>query len=109
MKKTIVIIASCALLLAANAFAGDQGTTTQTQELRADQPSAASIAKASKNVMFGYYTASTGYSLTAFHSSGTKNYGSGSESTKIYFQVATAIIQPTDSSSEVAFTGWTAM
>ena len=109
MKK-IISMTILASLFAVNAMAGTAtGTTTATQTLRADTPSITSIAKASKNVSFGWNTSSTGYALATFHSSGTKSYGTGYDSTQIMFKDATAVAAPSSSVSSEAFSGWTAM
>lgn len=103
------------MLFAANAMA-TQGYSTESQALQADTPATAAIAKASKNVRFGWYTESTGYTINTFHTSGTKCYGSGSDSTKIYFKPCTTTdtettkLQPAKSvGNDEYVTPWTPM
>jgi len=110
MMKKIIILSALILMAASSAFA-NSGTTTASQALRATAPATVDIAKASKNVSFGYTTSGTGYALTTFHSNGTKMYGTGYDSTKLYFQEAAAIAAPASSSTDEAFPSgtWTEM
>ena len=114
MKKIIVLTLSFVLVagsaMAANSAAGATGTTNVTNiTLQAVTPSATPIAKASKNVVFGWNTSATGYSLATFHTSGGKSYGTGYDATRIYFTDATAVAAPTSSVASEAFTTWTVL
>lgn len=116
MKKIILPMVSVSLLFACNALAGSAtGTTSESQALQADTPATAAIARASKNVKFGWNTVATSYTINTFHTSGTKCYGSGSDSTKIYFKpcAASDTLTPNSSIGSGAngeyVTGWTAM
>lgn len=114
MKKIIALTIFLSLF-AVNAMATDTAaaatgvSTTANQSLKAATPSAATIAKASKNVTFGWNTTSTGYSLATFHASGTKSYGTGYDSTKLYFTDATAVAAPSSSLAATSFANWTPM
>ena len=116
MKK-IIVMTSIALLYAANAMAvtatTGNGASEATEAIWATDPSRASIAKASKNVRFGWNTISTSYTLDTWHTSGTKCYGSGSDSTKIFFKDcdSTTFAAPTSSvGSDIFVEGtWTPM
>jgi hypothetical protein len=114
MKKIIVLTLSFVLVavsaMAANTAASATGTTNvENITLQADSPSKTPIAKASKNVVFGWNTTATGYTLATFHTSGGKSYGTGYDATRIYFKDATAVAAPGSSTAGVAFTeaaGW---
>jgi len=96
--------------MAADSAAGATGTSNVTNiTLQAVAPSSTPIAKASKNVVFGWNTTATGYTLATFHTSGGKSYGTGYDATRIYFTDATAVAAPGSSTATVAFTeaaGW---
>jgi len=114
MKKIIALTAFLSLFavnaMAADSSAGATGTSNATnQTLQATAPSSAAIAKASKNVQFGWNTSATGYALATFHTSGTKTYGTGYDSTRLYFNDATGVAAPSSSLASEAFSGWTAM
>lgn len=117
MKRFFALIALIAVVslsataaMAADSAAGATGvSTTANTSLKAVTPSGATIAKASKNVTFGWNTTSTGYSLATFHASGTKSYGTGYDSTKLYFNDATAVAAPSSSLASTSFANWTAM
>lgn len=109
MKK-IIVITLLSMFVAGTALA-NTGTTTGGQALRATAPATIDIAKASKNVSFGYNTSATGYALATFHTQGTKMYGTGYDSTKLYFIEATAVAAPASSVTTEAFPSgtWTEM
>lgn len=111
MKK-IIAITALSLFVAGTAFAAASATGTATagnKELKAGNGQ--SVARASKGVYWGWYTGTGGYALTTKHESGDKMYGTGYDSTKLYFKAATAIAAPADSNTAVAFpeNTWTAM
>jgi len=114
MKKIIVLTLSF-MLVAGSAMAADTtpaatGTTNAGNiTLKATSPSATPIAKASKNVVFGWNTSATGYALATFHTSGGKSYGTGYDATRIYFKDATAVAAPSSSIAGEAFTSWTVL
>ena len=114
MKK-IIALTGLLLLCASGAMAQDaidKGKSAVSEAITAVAPSAAPIAKASKNVMFGWNTAATGYSIDTLHMNGTKCYGSAYDSTKIFFKDCTdytAFAYPTSSVGAEAFADWTPM
>ena len=114
MKKIFAITISLTLFATAAMAATATGVTTETQSLVAVTPVAGPIAKASKNVKFGWYCTGdgTGYAINTTHTSGTKSYGTAADATQIMVS-DTAVVPwafPASSSSSAAFgTGWSAM
>ena len=118
MKKIIIPMIAVSMLWAANAFAGAGAIEASAagNALQADTPATAAIGRASKNVRYGWNTVSTGYTINTFHTSGTKCYGSGSDSTKIYFKpcsvddTATTALAPASSVGNTEYVSpWTPM
>ncbi|MCM2265246.1 MAG: hypothetical protein NDI73_08640 [Desulfuromonadales bacterium] len=119
MKKIIAItllllyVATGSALAAAAASGTSDTTGTGGLGLNATAPTAQSIARASKGVFWGWTTGTGGYALDTIHMNGTKAYGTGYDSTKIYFMDTTvaAFAEPADSNTEVAFPDgtWTPM
>ena len=117
MKKIIIPVTVAVMLCAANAFAA-AGSCAETKGLWGETPAKAAIAKASKNVRFGWYTDETngtGYTINTFHLQGTKCYGSGSDSTKLFFKPCTVddtagdALAPSSSVGTDAYSSWTQM
>ena len=117
MKK---IIALTALLMvsAAPAYAATlaYAATNAGYVLKATTPAASLIGKTSKGVVIcGAYTG-TGYALSTYHTSGTKQYGTAYDATAIYVKdvgVNATIIAPTSSNATDAAAfggaGWSAL
>ena len=116
MKKLIILLV-IALSFSTSAFAVTTTvaagvSTVGGETLSGTAPASLDIARASKGVLFGWNTAATGYSINTYHTSGTKVYGTAYDSTALYFSDVgenATLAYPTDSSAEVAFTGWTTM
>ena len=127
MKK-MIFITLVLVLTSSMAFAIDAGTLTgQTggMEVRGAVASGTTsgtggqpIGRLSNNVYFLANYSDTGYALATYHSQGTKAYGTGYDSTKIYWNqigengVTTGtFVQPTSSVTDQAFPSgtWTEM
>jgi len=110
MKSKILAFAGILVLAAGTAFAG---TTTFNDTTTTVGTPAASV-KVSKNVQIKYTPEDTGltYSMTSFHTSGTKSYGTSSGDTKIFMKDSTSIESPPAAPAAGAsadFSSWTAM
>ncbi len=120
MKKLILLLIM-ALCFSSNAFATDPAASgasnTDGQTLYGATPADLDLAKSSKGVYFGWYTGANGYSVTTYHASGTKFYGTAYDSTQLYFDdvgtlaaadIGTALT-PASSVADTAFGSWTPM
>ena len=74
------------------------------------------ISRMSNNVYVTAEYNANGYTLSTYHSQGTKAYGTGYDSTSIFWAgigengiTAGTFVAPTSSSADIAFAGWTAM
>ena len=83
----------------------DDGSGTQTP-----------ISRMSNNVYITAQYADTGYALSTYHASGTKAYGTGYDSTSLFWAgigenciTDGCFTVPSSSVSDEAFAGWTAM
>ena len=92
MKKIILIFTALVLaipLMAGLGFAGDTTADNDTQTLElADDTEPNCTISFSKNVSFGYNVADAddqSYAIISLHFSGDKRYGTGSDTTLIYW------------------------
>ncbi len=121
MKKLILLIV-IALSFSSNAFATTAAASgvsdTDGQTLYGATPADLDLAKSSKGVYFGWFTGTNGYSVTTYHASGTKFYGTAYDSTELFFNDVgtltaaeiTSDLAPSSSVAETAFgTDWTGM
>jgi len=113
MKSKILAIAGILTLAAGTAFAAN-GTTATFDDSNSTVGSPAASVKVSKNVTIKYIPEAAGltYSMTSFHSSGTKSYGTSSGDTKIFMKDSTTIETPPNAPAageSAAFSSWTAM
>ena len=113
MKKMIVFTVVLSLL-AAPAFAVNVTNAQITgSQVAASAPVAENISTLSNNVGIAIISTATAFSATTAHLNGSKQFGTSSETTKIYTQAFEEgdvnLIVPTDSTS-TQFTGsWTAL
>jgi Zn-dependent M28 family amino/carboxypeptidase len=114
MKK-IALFAAVLALAATPALALTPDSSKAANGAVLDASGAASVTsfmRFSKGVYAGAVTNSTGYALTTAHTSGTKYYGTGYDSTAIYVKdaagvVGTTLAAPSSSVTSEAFTtGW---
>ncbi len=122
MKKMILLTIIMAFM-ASGAFAGELTLSGQTGGMQlygtvlADGTgNQTPIARMSNNVYVTAQFSDTGYTLSTYHTSGTKAYGTGYDSTSIFWAgigenciVDSCFAVPSSSLSEEAFVGWTAM
>jgi len=113
MKSKILAFAGILALAAGTAFAADGTQVTFNDSTTSVGTPAASV-KVSKNVQIQYQPEAAGltYSMTSFHTSGTKSYGTSSGDTKIFMKDSTAITDAPAAPAAGAsadFSGWTAM
>lgn len=115
MKKVLVLTAL--LMLVAGSCLAATKVTAEGASLTASAPAELLICKASKGVKLGVQyddTNGTGYSISSYHTSGTKMYGTAYDSTALYFKDVgvnyASFAAPTSSVGTEAFgTGWTQM
>lgn len=120
MKKLILLII-IALSFSSIAFATDPAASgvsnTDGQTLYGATPANLDLAKSSKGVYFGWFTGTNGYSVTTYHESGTKFYGTAYDSTQLYFDDVGTLtaaeiasdLEPASSVADTAFADWTGM
>ncbi len=116
--KQLILLIIISLSVSTSAFATATTPTgvsdVEGQSMRATAPAELLIGKASKGVLFGWRTAATGYSISTYHTSGTKSYGTSYDSTALYFSdigenQAGTFAAPSSSVAEEAFAGWNEM
>ena len=122
MKK-LILLALVTVFLTGTAYAGELTLTGQTGGMQLYGTVAAAgtgqqtpIARMSNNVyMTGQYS-DTGYAISTYHKSGTKAYGTGYDSTSIFWAgigenciTDGCFAVPSSSLSDEAFAGWTPM
>ena len=122
MKK-IFFLALILVVMTGSAFAGELGISGQsggqslTGYTTADNSGTPTpISRMSNNVYITAQYSDTGYALATYHSQGTKAYGTGYDSTSLFWAgvgenciANSCFTVPSSSVSDEAFAGWTAM
>jgi hypothetical protein len=115
MKITkILAIAGIISLAAAGTVLAANGTAVTFNDSTSTVGTPAASVKVSKNVSVKYIPEAAGltYSMSSFHTSGTKTYGTSSGDTKIYMMDSTALTDPPDApaaNTSADFASWTSM
>ena len=113
MKKIIVFTIALSLL-AAPAFAAAVTNADQTgTAIVASAPITEDISTLSNNVGIAIVSNATAFSANTAHLNGSKQFGTSSETTKIYTRAfehgTTELVAPTDSTSGEYASGWSAL
>jgi hypothetical protein len=111
MKKYIAIIALFTFAASTSAFAAslaaDYGKEVKGQK---GSETARTIGKLSNNVAANFNYDSTSYAVNTKHKSGTKQYGSSSGDTKLFYQeVSTLLPGAPDTSGSDAYNSWSSL
>lgn len=113
-NKILAMVLVLSMAAVGSAYAAN-GTIVNFNDTTTTVGTPSATVKVSKNVTVRYIPEAAGltYSMSSFHTSGTKTYATTSGDTKIFMQDSTSIVAPPDapaSGASGAFTsGWTSL
>ncbi|MDT8405406.1 hypothetical protein [Sulfuriflexus sp.] len=112
MKKFIVL-ALALVMFAAPAFAGEYNSTDAPIVVPGGEPAAGDVISVlSNNVTANVVSSDTSFAAVTAHNSGSKQFGSSSDSTKIYsnpFELNVTNLTDVTASDSSSFSGWTTL